>query len=178
MVWKRLRSALGGVVHTSIKGKRPVALPQSFEPLSPAGRSSSVDFASQKYNGTKKFPRARNYGRRRGKPGSTCDGRSPFFTGIEDNHILDDQLDQIVTSFNTLHMSPNTSRGSESGERYSRKVFVGGLPPDIDEGSAGTHLPVHSHPLYSFLANISTPEPHSPFGPGSFDPSLTALPVL
>ncbi|GFY52477.1 cytoplasmic polyadenylation element-binding protein 3 [Trichonephila inaurata madagascariensis] len=92
-------------------------------------QGSSVDFASQKYNGTKKFPRARNYGRRRGKPGR----RSPFFTGIEDNHVLDDQLDQIVTSFNTLHMSPNTSRGSESGERYSRKVFVGGLPPDIDE---------------------------------------------
>ncbi|CAL1276396.1 unnamed protein product [Larinioides sclopetarius] len=68
---------------------------------------------------------ARNYGRRR--------GRSPFFTGIEDNHLLDDQLDQIVTSFNSLHMSPNASRGSESGERYSRKVFVGGLPPDIDE---------------------------------------------
>ena len=22
----------------------------------------------------------------------------------------------------------------EGGERYSRKVFVGGLPPDIDEG--------------------------------------------
>ena len=29
----------------------------------------------------------------------------------------------------------NCSTGSaESGERYSRKVFVGGLPPDIDEG--------------------------------------------
>lgn len=25
------------------------------------------------------------------------------------------------------------SQGSESGERFSRKVFVGGLPPDIDE---------------------------------------------
>ncbi|GFX08264.1 hypothetical protein TNCV_3267541 [Trichonephila clavipes] len=38
--------------------------------------------------------------------------------------------------------------------------------------------PVHSHPVYSFWVNISTPEPHSPFGPGSFDPSLTALPVI
>ncbi|XP_015914241.1 cytoplasmic polyadenylation element-binding protein 2 isoform X2 [Parasteatoda tepidariorum] len=81
-------------------------------------QGSSVEFGSQKYNGSKKFPR----------------GRSPFFTGIEDNHLLDDvQLDQIVTSFNSLHMSPNTSRSSESNERYSRKVFVGGLPPDIDE---------------------------------------------
>lgn len=25
------------------------------------------------------------------------------------------------------------SQGSEGGERFSRKVFVGGLPPDIDE---------------------------------------------
>ena len=49
--------------------------------------------------------------------------------------MLDDvQLDQIVTSFNSLHMSPNAPRTSETGERYSRKVFVGGLPPDIDEG--------------------------------------------
>ncbi|XP_054708199.1 cytoplasmic polyadenylation element-binding protein 2-like [Uloborus diversus] len=89
-------------------------------------QGSSVDFASQKFNGTKKFPRARSYGRRR--------GRSPFFTGIEDNHLLDDvQLDQIVTSFSSLHMSPNAPRNLESGERYSRKVFVGGLPPDIDE---------------------------------------------
>lgn len=26
------------------------------------------------------------------------------------------------------------SQGSEATERFSRKVFVGGLPPDIDEG--------------------------------------------
>lgn len=26
------------------------------------------------------------------------------------------------------------SQGSDNGERFSRKVFVGGLPPDIDEG--------------------------------------------
>ena len=31
--------------------------------------------------------------------------------------------------------SPVSTSGSESGERYSRKVFVGGLPPDIDEGT-------------------------------------------
>lgn len=29
--------------------------------------------------------------------------------------------------------SPSVA-GSEAGERFSRKVFVGGLPPDIDEG--------------------------------------------
>lgn len=26
------------------------------------------------------------------------------------------------------------SQASDNGERFSRKVFVGGLPPDIDEG--------------------------------------------
>ena len=28
------------------------------------------------------------------------------------------------------------SQASDNGERFSRKVFVGGLPPDIDEGEA------------------------------------------
>ncbi|KAG8198307.1 hypothetical protein JTE90_021561 [Oedothorax gibbosus] len=99
--------------------------PNNIQSIGGNMQGSTVDFASQKYNATKKFPRARSYGRRR--------GRSPFFTGIEDNHLLDDQLDQIVTSFNSLHMSPNDGRNTESNERYSRKVFVGGLPPDIDE---------------------------------------------
>ena len=38
-----------------------------------------------------------------------------------------------------IRVSPRSpvgsTAGSESGERYSRKVFVGGLPPDIDEGN-------------------------------------------
>lgn len=63
-------------------------------------------------------------------------GKSPFFTGLEDNHLLDDShLDQIVPSLNSsLLCSPKSQGSSETGERYSRKVFVGGLPPDIDEG--------------------------------------------
>ncbi len=41
--------------------------------------------------------------------------------------------------FSSTRSSPR-SQGSQggydaSGERFSRKVFVGGLPPDIDEGS-------------------------------------------
>ena len=40
--------------------------------------------------------------------------------------------DQTVPS---LGSSLNTSpKSDDSLERYSRKVFVGGLPPDIDEG--------------------------------------------
>lgn len=46
-------------------------------------------------------------------------GKSPFFTGLDsDNHIL---------------MDSNSAAAGDSGERFSRKVFVGGLPPDIDE---------------------------------------------
>lgn len=36
------------------------------------------------------------------------------------------------------------SQGSEVTERFSRKVFVGGLPPDIDEGQCG-RLSVRVH---------------------------------
>ncbi|GFW20217.1 hypothetical protein TNCV_1855411 [Trichonephila clavipes] len=43
---------------------------------------------------------------------------------------------------------------------------------------AGTHSHRCIPPLYSFLANISTLEPQSPFGPDSFDPSQTALPII
>ncbi|KAK7110940.1 cytoplasmic polyadenylation element-binding protein 2-like [Littorina saxatilis] len=52
---------------------------------------------------------------------------------IEENHIIDDgSLDQTVPNLSSPpHSSPNS--GQEKNERFSRKVFVGGLPPDIDE---------------------------------------------
>ncbi|XP_067132001.1 cytoplasmic polyadenylation element-binding protein 2-like isoform X2 [Centruroides vittatus] len=80
---------------------------------------SSLEFSIQKCNGNKKCSR----------------GKSPFFTTLDENHLIDDgHLDQIVPSLNSsLHCSPKSQAGSEAGERYSRKVFVGGLPPDIDE---------------------------------------------
>ncbi|XP_054168699.1 cytoplasmic polyadenylation element-binding protein 2-like isoform X2 [Oppia nitens] len=78
---------------------------QSMSQLQGPSYSSFDDFS-----GNKKYFRARNFGRRRGK--------SPFFTGVDsDNHIL---------------MDSNAVPG-DNGERFSRKVFVGGLPPDIDE---------------------------------------------
>lgn len=60
-------------------------------------------------------------------------GKSPFFTGLDDNHhLLDDgNLDQSVSS--PTRGSPRSQCSSDPGERFSRKVFVGGLPPDIDE---------------------------------------------
>lgn len=64
-----------------------------------------------------------------------CIGKSPFFTGLEDNHLLEDgHLEQIVPSLNSSLLCPPKSPGNDTGERFSRKVFVGGLPPDIDEG--------------------------------------------
>jgi len=66
-------------------------------------------------------------------------GKGPFFPGLEDQTgLMEDQSGQMVE----VHQAPNLTspsrssphtQGSESGERYSRKVFVGGLPPDIDE---------------------------------------------
>ena len=62
---------------------------------------------------------------------------------MDDAHILDvdGSLDQTVPNLNSpSRNSPNSSSNSSHlvldgrMERYSRKVFVGGLPPDIDEG--------------------------------------------
>ncbi|XP_038110552.1 cytoplasmic polyadenylation element-binding protein 2 isoform X2 [Culex quinquefasciatus] len=64
----------------------------------------------------------------------------PFFSGL-DEHITDDAggFGTGKDYPNGFHSTGNCSRssphsnGSESTERFSRKVFVGGLPPDIDE---------------------------------------------
>ncbi|XP_074642587.1 cytoplasmic polyadenylation element-binding protein 3-like isoform X2 [Tubulanus polymorphus] len=68
----------------------------------------------------------RGYGKRQGK--------SPFGFG-DDNHLLNDDgsLDQTVPNMNSPSRNSPNSQGIERIERYSRKVFVGGLPPDIDE---------------------------------------------
>lgn len=50
---------------------------------------------------------------------------------------------------------PPFRAGSESGERFSRKVFVGGLPPDIDEGS-------YAHLLSVPVCAMCAPFPSSP----------------
>ncbi|CAO1431420.1 unnamed protein product, partial [Diamesa serratosioi] len=60
----------------------------------------------------------------------------PFFQSIED-HINADETGVFVDGGNLQLGSPARSsphsQGSDNGERFSRKVFVGGLPPDIDE---------------------------------------------
>jgi hypothetical protein len=51
------------------------------------------------------------------------------------SHLVDGQvLPQPAPPLSSPSRSSPHSQGSETGERYSRKVFVGGLPPDIDEG--------------------------------------------
>ncbi|XP_018428789.1 PREDICTED: cytoplasmic polyadenylation element-binding protein 4 isoform X1 [Nanorana parkeri] len=67
--------------------------------------------------------KARTYGRRR--------GQSSLFP-MEDGFLDDGRSDQTLHSgLGSPHCFPH--QNGERVERYSRKVFVGGLPPDIDE---------------------------------------------
>ncbi|XP_065331743.1 cytoplasmic polyadenylation element-binding protein 2 isoform X3 [Cloeon dipterum] len=87
-------------------------------------------------------------------------GKSPFFTGLDETGgaLLDDGghgglgglglgphpglvgeaggpqgMPNSAQPLSSPSRSSPHSQGSETGERFSRKVFVGGLPPDIDE---------------------------------------------
>ncbi|NXG19036.1 CPEB4 protein, partial [Grallaria varia] len=80
-------------------------------------------FRKRLFPAVNNWERARTYGRRR--------GQSSLFP-MEDGFLDDGRGDQ------TLHSglgSPHcfSHQNGERVERYSRKVFVGGLPPDIDE---------------------------------------------
>lgn len=69
-------------------------------------------------------------------------GKSPYFPGLDEqastvlleepSHLVDGTLGGPQPLSSPSRSSPH-SQGSEGGERFSRKVFVGGLPPDIDE---------------------------------------------
>ena len=58
-------------------------------------------------------------------PGRSC--LFPFEDGFLDDGHGDPSLTPGLNS-------PTRCQNGERMERYSRKVFVGGLPPDIDEG--------------------------------------------
>ena len=59
-------------------------------------------------------------------PGRSC--LFPFEDGfLDDGGHVDPSLTPGLNS-------PTRCQNGERMERYSRKVFVGGLPPDIDEG--------------------------------------------
>lgn len=51
-----------------------------------------------------------------------------------DNFLDENNHDQIVPSLSSPGQISPRSPTDYLPERYSRKVFVGGLPPDIDEG--------------------------------------------
>ncbi|KAF0293464.1 Translational regulator orb2 [Amphibalanus amphitrite] len=58
-------------------------------------------------------------------------GKPPFFPGLDEAaaaHLLEG-----VAAISPCRTSPRSAGSADNGERYSRKVFVGGLPPDIDE---------------------------------------------
>ncbi|XP_031645554.1 cytoplasmic polyadenylation element-binding protein 4-like isoform X2 [Oncorhynchus kisutch] len=67
---------------------------------------------------------ARSYGRRRGHS-------NLFPMGDEHSFGEDESGDQGLPGLGSAHCFPQLN--GERVERYSRKVFVGGLPPDIDE---------------------------------------------
>lgn len=60
-------------------------------------------------------------------------GHSSLFP-MEDGFPDDERGDQGLAGLGSPHCFPH--QNGERVERYSRKVFVGGLPPDIDEGKA------------------------------------------
>ncbi|GLD62000.1 cytoplasmic polyadenylation element-binding protein 4-like isoform X1 [Lates japonicus] len=67
---------------------------------------------------------ARSYGRRR--------GHSSLFPMEDERSFGEDESgDQGLPGLGSAHCFPHLN--GERVERYSRKVFVGGLPPDIDE---------------------------------------------
>lgn len=60
----------------------------------------------------------------------------PYYSRIED-HIAEESSgygEGLTLPMSSPARSSPHSQGSEVTERFSRKVFVGGLPPDIDEG--------------------------------------------
>lgn len=61
-----------------------------------------------------------------GKPFYQCDDADE-----SGGNFLDGNLQTIGSP---ARSSPHSQGSADNGERFSRKVFVGGLPPDIDEG--------------------------------------------
>lgn len=51
---------------------------------------------------------------------------------MEDGFPDEERAEQNLPGLGSPHCFPH--QNGERVERYSRKVFVGGLPPDIDEG--------------------------------------------
>lgn len=65
-------------------------------------------------------------------------GHSSLFPMEDERSFGEDESgDQGLAGLGSAHCFPHLN--GERVERYSRKVFVGGLPPDIDEGKDMLH---------------------------------------
>lgn len=65
-------------------------------------------------------------------------GHSSLFPMEDERSFGEDESgDQGLAGLGSAHCFPHLN--GERVERYSRKVFVGGLPPDIDEGKDVLH---------------------------------------
>lgn len=91
-------------------------------------------------------------------------GHSSLFP-MEDERTFgeDESGDQGLAGLGSAHCFPHLN--GERVERFSRKVFVGGLPPDIDEGKD------------SSCANWNTFSSPNPFTVLSFFPQTKSPPV-
>lgn len=67
----------------------------------------------------------------------------------------DESSDPGLPGLGSAHCFPHLN--GERVERYSRKVFVGGLPPDIDEGKDWLWLPVKCGGRARILMQGQTP---------------------
>lgn len=65
---------------------------------------------------------------------------------MEDGFPDDERGDQGLAGLGSPHFP---HQNGERVERYSRKVFVGGLPPDIDEGEASAFRSKRSAPVWT-----------------------------
>ncbi|KAG0431210.1 hypothetical protein HPB47_022007 [Ixodes persulcatus] len=76
--------------------------------------------------------RARGFSRRKGRPwaASGCRERSGLCLGAGKSPFFLDGAELVLEE---QRCSPKGGDVAAGAERYSRKVFVGGLPPDIDE---------------------------------------------
>lgn len=66
---------------------------------------------------------------------TVCAEKSPFGIFGEVFSVNNNSsLDQTVPNLSSPSQLSPGSHAPQFGEHFSRKVFVGGLPPDIDEG--------------------------------------------
>lgn len=102
-----------------------------------------------------------------------CAGKA-YYTNLEDpNALLEEPVAMLSEgpglpqpqSIPSPSRSSPHSQGSEAGERFSRKVFVGGLPPDIDEGEFPDSAPLSAR-LSSRLTNQRPRVAYPPSTPG------------